>query len=352
MSLHCEVQGSPNQPGANRLRLAETTLAKIRLKVEEINVFSDSIIALCWLQENRRLPPFVSSLVQRIGLIRGRLSEKARISFFHVPIGENFADCVIRGLPKEELVNHTWWSGPIWLNRNKVNWPITNAADLRPQEVEETEEASLNNLYVSSTVALKSVWPVDKLSSLSKLKRVVAYCIRFIRIASKQSHYRLEDPGVQTSTFTAAEVEQAENIIIRQEQIIYGSQTLMLNEQHNVSYHDDGLLRKFSRLQNSDISDDAANLIHIPKLSLATDLSAKSFIFTLKRFIARCGVPQKVISDNGTNFQLAELLLRNDRSDEEDSSLSLYLADYKISRASFPLSHHGWEEYGKEWLES
>ncbi|KHJ76044.1 hypothetical protein OESDEN_24337, partial [Oesophagostomum dentatum] len=263
----------------------------------------------------------------------------------------------------------------------------------------------------------------------------------------------LEDPGVQTNTPTAAEVEQAEKIIIRQEQNIYGSQTLMLNKQLNVNYDDDRLLRKFSRLQNADISYDAANPLHIPKLSrlcrliaedyhrsmlhsganqllynirqrywipqdrllcksvlkhcvicrrfnsapfrypnmgplpkervtksppftytgvdlmgpiltknaarednkryavlftclvtrlvhleVATDLSAKSFIFTLKRFIARRGVPRKIISDNGTNFQLAELILRNDRSEEEDPSLSLYLANHKISWSFIPPS--------------
>ncbi|RCN33861.1 Pao retrotransposon peptidase, partial [Ancylostoma caninum] len=44
-------------------------------------------------------------------------------------------------------------------------------------------------------------------------------------------------------------------------------------------------------------------LVH---LEVAADLSAKSFLLTFKRFIARRGVPQKIISDNGTNFRLSE----------------------------------------------
>ncbi|KHJ98411.1 hypothetical protein OESDEN_01606 [Oesophagostomum dentatum] len=44
-------------------------------------------------------------------------------------------------------------------------------------------------------------------------------------------------------------------------------------------------------------------LVH---LEITTDLSAKSFLMAFKRFIARRGVPQKIISDNGTSFRLSE----------------------------------------------
>ncbi|EYC39463.1 hypothetical protein Y032_0655g1192 [Ancylostoma ceylanicum] len=45
-------------------------------------------------------------------------------------------------------------------------------------------------------------------------------------------------------------------------------------------------------------------LVH---LEIATDLSARSFIFTLKRFIARRGVPQKIIGDQlSTRRNIAE----------------------------------------------
>ncbi|EYC18264.1 hypothetical protein Y032_0028g1766 [Ancylostoma ceylanicum] len=76
-------------------------------------------------------------------------------------------------------------------------------------------------------------------------------------------------------------------------------------------------------------------LVH---LEVATDLSARSFIFTLKRFITRRGVPQKIISDNGTNFQLAETLLSKDCENDDGDHSSLFLAKHKISWNFIPPS--------------
>ncbi|EYC05914.1 hypothetical protein Y032_0079g1255 [Ancylostoma ceylanicum] len=425
------------------LSLTESTVEKVNLRNEQINVFSDSTIALCWIHGTKRLPPTVSTLVQKFGLIRKRLSEQTPVSFYHVPTHENIADCATRGIPKEEFANHTWWCGPTWLNRPTEDWPVKKATDLRSQEPSDEEDADL-----CTSVAAKGepVWPTDKISNFSKLSRVVAYCARFIRNASKQKYLKIQRIGLLTTTPSADEIIQAEALIIRQEQSIHGSEVLIQNKQLNVNYDENRILRKFGRLQNADISYNAANPIHIPKqsklgqliaeqqhrslshcglnqllysirqrywipqdrvlckrvlrncaicrrfnaapfkypnmgplpkervtesppftytgvdlmgpilikglqseeakryvvlftclvtrlvhLEIATDLSAKSFIFTLKRFIARRGVPQKIISDNGTNFQLAETLLSKADVNEDDAHLSLFLAEHKIS---------------------
>uniref|UniRef100_A0A8L8K227 Integrase_H2C2 domain-containing protein n=1 Tax=Heligmosomoides polygyrus TaxID=6339 RepID=A0A8L8K227_HELPZ len=65
-------------------------------------------------------------------------------------------------------------------------------------------------------------------------------------------------------------------------------------------------------------------------LKAAMDLSAKSFVFTLKRTTARRGVPQKILSDNGSNFHFTENLLRSNRTIEEDPHLSLFLTEHRI----------------------
>ncbi|EYC27487.1 hypothetical protein Y032_0009g755 [Ancylostoma ceylanicum] len=432
------------------LSLTESTVEKVNLRIEQINVFSDSTIALYWIHGTKRLPPTVSTLVQKIELIRKRLSEQTPVSFYHVPTHENIADCATRGIPKEEFANHTWWCGPTWLNRPTEDWPVKKATDLRSQEPSDEEDADL-----CTSVAAKGepVWPTDKISNFSKLSRVVAYCARFIRNASKQKYLKIQRIGLLTTTPSADEIIQAEALIIRQEQSIHGSEVLIQNKQLNVNYDENRILRKFGRLQNADISYDAANPIHIPKqsklgqliaeqqhrslshcglnqllynirqrywipqdrvlckrvlrncaicrrfnatpfkypnmgplpkervtesppftytgvdlmgpilikglqseeakryvvlftclvtrlvhLEIATDLSAKSFIFTLKRFIARRGVPQKIISDNGTNFQLAETLLSKADVNEDDAHLSLFLAEHKISWNFIPPS--------------
>ncbi|KAK5965068.1 Pao retrotransposon peptidase [Trichostrongylus colubriformis] len=78
------------------LNLAESTIQKTSMDFEQINLFSDSTIALCWIQGTRRLPSIVTTLVQKIRLITKRLQEGSNVSFFHVPTDENVADCATR----------------------------------------------------------------------------------------------------------------------------------------------------------------------------------------------------------------------------------------------------------------
>ncbi|KAK5973485.1 hypothetical protein GCK32_001741 [Trichostrongylus colubriformis] len=67
------------------LSLAESSIQKTSMDFEQINLFSDSTIALWWIQGSRRLPSIVTTLVQKIRLIAKRLQEASNVSFFHVP---------------------------------------------------------------------------------------------------------------------------------------------------------------------------------------------------------------------------------------------------------------------------
>ena len=58
----------------------------------------------------------------------------------------------------------------------------------------------------------------------------------------------------------------------------------------------------------------ASKALHI---ELVTDLSSERFIFALKRFIARRGVPNKLYCDNAKNFVGAERILREFRDELE-----------------------------------
>ncbi|CAJ0606425.1 unnamed protein product [Cylicocyclus nassatus] len=49
------------------------------------------------------------------------------------------------------------------------------------------------------------------------------------------------------------------------------------------------------------------------------------------RVIARQGVPEKIISDNGTNFLLSELILSNNVNNDDSDHLSFFLAEHRIT---------------------
>ncbi|KAK5982817.1 Pao retrotransposon peptidase, partial [Trichostrongylus colubriformis] len=248
------------------LSFAESAIQKTSMDFEQINLFSDSTIALCWIQGTRRLPSIVTTLVQKIRLITKRLQEGSNVSFFHVPTDENVADCATRGVTKENFVNHRWWCGPLWLNRPMCNWPVKKAEDLCEQTFTGDEICSVATGSIEAT----EIWPVEKISNYSKLIRIVAYCARFIRKASKGKCLPLKKSGATNAT-TAEEAVMAEKLIIRQEQAIYNSTLLTQNKQLNVKADNDGIFRKFSRLENSELSFSAANPVHIPKQSKLGD---------------------------------------------------------------------------------
>ena len=77
-------------------------------------------------------------------------------------------------------------------------------------------------------------------------------------------------------------------------------------------------------------------------------LEADSFINGFVRFCARRGVPEKVRSDNGTNFVAGEKELREAmRSWNNDGKVKAHLLQKEIKWEFNPLQPLIWEAYGK-----
>lgn len=83
-------------------------------------------------------------------------------------------------------------------------------------------------------------------------------------------------------------------------------------------------------------------------LEVTSDMSAKTFLLALRRFVAKCGVPRKMLSDNGSNFRLTEMILSTQQTEvPPDNSVSLFVAEHDIDWSFIPPSspHMGgvWE---------
>ncbi|XGW34477.1 hypothetical protein V3C99_018407 [Haemonchus contortus] len=232
----------------------------------KVNLLSDSTIALCWIQGYKRLPTMVTTLVQKIGLITKRMRDTSNVTFYHVPTHENIADCATRGVTKNALKCHRWWSGPIWLNTTFDCWSAKDATNLREQNFDNDDE-NLACTSASTEEVRHLVWPLEQTNSLFKLLRVASYCARFIRRATRDKIFALKTKSLTTATSSAEEITFAEKLIIRREQTKRNSASLMENKKLNVKLDSDGILRKYSRLQNADVSFDTANPNHIPKQS-------------------------------------------------------------------------------------
>ena len=77
-------------------------------------------------------------------------------------------------------------------------------------------------------------------------------------------------------------------------------------------------------------------------LELATDLTADQYLQTLRRFIARCGTPKQILSDNAPHFHVTDEMLQSLWSTTVTcDTVQSYLADKGITWRDIP-AHAPW----------
>uniref|UniRef100_A0A7I4Z638 RNase H domain-containing protein n=1 Tax=Haemonchus contortus TaxID=6289 RepID=A0A7I4Z638_HAECO len=123
-------------------RLAKNIASAIRIQLNEINLLSDSEIALSWIKSSRTLPLFVENQKQHILKIKDGLeSVGINVNFFHVRTADNSADARTKGADASLIVDLPWVRGPQWLNNEKIPTRLRKLADIHEQkEVEEDSE--------------------------------------------------------------------------------------------------------------------------------------------------------------------------------------------------------------------
>ena len=98
-----------------------------------------------------------------------------------------------RGIDPHLLPDYAlWWQGPEWLISNATPWPTTQSISIAENLVnsKSVHSSSLSfksnelfsaNHHVSSPEPPREVWDlINEYSSLSKLLRITAYCLRFV----------------------------------------------------------------------------------------------------------------------------------------------------------------------------
>ena len=111
----------------------------------------------------------------------------------YIPSEENPADMATRGLTVPEIKqSKLWWHGPAWLQYAECNWPSWNLSGISLDDLERLSQAkygsevffdSANVVQENSDEVSTSVCTIDerKYSSVRKLLRVTAYCLKFIK---------------------------------------------------------------------------------------------------------------------------------------------------------------------------
>ena len=136
----------------------------------EVHAWSDSMVVLGWLTgDPRRFKPYVGNRVTHI------MENIPSSQWRHVSGVDNPADCASRGLfPSELLQHHLWWNGPKWLPLDPAYWPqsLSSYNCVTPEEE--------RHISLTSTIQQDCLISMSRYSSLTRLKRVTSWILRFV----------------------------------------------------------------------------------------------------------------------------------------------------------------------------
>ncbi|GFX01233.1 integrase catalytic domain-containing protein [Trichonephila clavipes] len=290
----------------------------------------------------------------------------------------NPADLVTRGVSSSTLLTSIGLCGPKFLHETfpiQTDSSVPSLNDAVPEE---------RYCALQSTIVPNHLPDVDdslhKFSSLSKLKRVTTYCLRFINNCRNSNDKII-------GLLKTSELINAMYILIKSVQIVgfnneinalKGNQSLSCRSKIlslNPFLDCSNILRVGGRLRHANLAYGHKHPILLPKrhiltdlivrhyheillhagrqlvqsciqeqywiigtraihLELVTDLSADAFIAALKRFISRRGKCSDIYSDCGSNFVGAKRKLMEfeklAKSDNYNQNVSKFLTDNGI----------------------
>ncbi|GFU86297.1 integrase catalytic domain-containing protein [Trichonephila clavipes] len=251
-------------------------LPTLTLPISETFAWSDYKITLAWLKSDpRRWQPFAANRVAQIQ----ELTPNVHWNFMSGL--ENPADCGTRGIPPTKLEKcNLWFNGPDWLRSS--TFPIGEFEDNpKLQEHMSAEAKRTSKLIMLNVVdATFKAEFLQNFSSWNKLKRVVAYCLRFVKNCSLSACKR------RKSFLTTAELSEAEKGIVKfiqrnhfSMEVSYlsaGKQLPSTNKLIPLTpfYDDSGIIRVGGRLKNSILADSQKHPILLPKTDHAVNLSS------------------------------------------------------------------------------
>ncbi|XP_066153587.1 uncharacterized protein [Euwallacea fornicatus] len=235
-----------------------------KISFETVNLWSDSEIALGWCRTHAsRWTVFVSNRVAQI-------QDKSNHAIWrHVKSAENPADLLSRGLFPETIIQSDFWfHGPKFLNKTEL---CLDSLDSSPSLSTLPEERKTAFLITRDLHEPSQFWHdiFLKFSSFSRLKRSVAYALRFISNSRQVRSKRL------AGALSVDEIKAAQDLIIkdvqkrrfRKELFEISSKKPLSNKNllPLAPYIDSrGFIRVGGRLANADIPFDQQHPILLP----------------------------------------------------------------------------------------
>lgn len=242
-----------------------------KLNFSKLFAWSDSTVALSWITSSpHKWKTFVSN---RVSHIQQTLSPTV---WHHVPSSDNPADCGSRGLLPQELLNYPlWWTGPAFLLSPQPNWsPFSSLSSSSSLSEVAAEEKKIVLTTLINLDSLDSL--LHKYSSLPKIKRIIAYVLRFIQNLKSSRNVR------QFNDLTNSELHRALLLLVKRVQHTSFSEDITrLENGRSLSKYlrklspfldQEGVLRVGGRLRYSQLTYDQKHPALLPRCSRLTDL--------------------------------------------------------------------------------
>ena len=150
-----------------------TALIPTKLKISSVICFTDSTGALGQLFSTEKQTVFVQNRVRKIK------NSTTLIHWFHVPGDQNPADCASRGISSASFLSHPlWFHGPPFLLTDELPpQPYSQSIASFVTQVDSSDGFKFVDKHLSLLILHHS--------SYLKIKRLVAYWIRFLNNSNK-----------------------------------------------------------------------------------------------------------------------------------------------------------------------
>ena len=266
------------------------------MTISEKILWTDSQCVLQWIKTKKPLTVFVENRLREIHNHRD-------MEFQYVSTKDNPADVASRGRTAINLTkNRSWWNGPTWLRQDRSEWPSWTLLDeYENREAMESEYRVPKVLFEAKLLVKEGpagklesfdnpfCLDVEKFSSLSRLIRVSAWILRFVKKLKRNR--QLHGP------LSSAELNEAKVLWIKHLQNQHFKEVkiaLTEKKRHNLvnqlglQIDNEGLVRFVGRLGAAQITEGARQPILLPKRDHVTDL----LIDSLHRRYFHIGVSQ------------------------------------------------------------
>ncbi|XP_036340243.1 uncharacterized protein LOC118749545 [Rhagoletis pomonella] len=232
-------------------KLARSVLHSLGDLRYPLYAWTDSTITLAWLQAHPSR--WITFVANRVADVQETLPPEC---WNHVRSELNPADCASRGItPSELLRQQLWWTGPEFLKGPDQFWKQTS-----PKH--HTTDLGVRSKVSAHITTSNEHWSIlTRFSAYSKLRRIIAYVLRFFvnaRASTRLNAAKLFGPP------SCKEIAESElHLISAKRPIPLRSSLLRLQP-----YLDEkGVLRVGGRLKNAEVTPDVKHPIVLPKNS-------------------------------------------------------------------------------------